>query len=132
MSEKLDNLATRLVSVDSIGELFYSLDSVIRDPEQVVIGAKEPATWLTEVGMKTIFDDAKSQMMLVSAMTYLPDDILVKVDRAAMANSLETRVPLLDHRVVEMTWTLPMAMKMRDGKTSGYCAKCYTNMYQNN
>ena len=115
MSEKLGNLATRLVSVDSIGDLCYSLDSVISDPEQVVIGAKEPATWLTEVGMKSIFDDAKSQMMLISAMTYLPDDILVKVDRAAMANSLESRVPLLDHRVVALAWALPMSMKVRDG-----------------
>ena len=115
MSEKLDNLATRLVRVNSIGELCYSLDSVISDPEQVVIGTKEPATWLTEVGMKASFDDAKSQMMLVGAMTYLPDDILVKVDRAAMANSLEVRIPLLDHRVVEMAWALPMSMKKRDG-----------------
>lgn len=116
MGEKLGNLSTRLMSVNSIGDLCYSLASVIMDPERVVIGANEPATWLAEVGMKATFKEAKSQMMLVSAMTYLPDDILVKVDRAAMANSLETRVPLLDHRVVEMAWALPMSMKMRDGK----------------
>lgn len=117
MGEKLDNFATRLGSVDSIGELCYSLDSVINDPEKVVIGADEPATWLTEGSIKASFDNAKSQMMLVSAMTYLPNDILVKVDRAAMASSLETRVPLLDHRVVEMAWSLPMSMKIRDEKS---------------
>jgi len=117
MGEKLGKLATRLESVNGVNELYFSLVSEIGNPEQVVIGAKEPATWLTEVGMKPPFDDAKLHMMLMDAMTYLPDDILVKVDRAAMANSLETRVPFLDHRVVEMAWALPMSMKVRDGKS---------------
>lgn len=117
MSEKLGKLASRLETVDGVNELYYSLVSEIDNPEQVVIGAKEPATWLTEVGMKSSFDDPKLHMMLMDAMTYLPDDILVKVDRAAMANSLETRVPFLDHRVVEMAWALPLSMKVRDGKS---------------
>ena len=117
MGEKLDKLATRLVNVDGIDELYYSLVSEIDHPEEVVIGAREPAAWLTEVGMKSPIGDSKLHMMFMDAMTYLPDDILVKVDRAAMANSLETRVPLLDHRVVELAWSIPMSMKIRDGKS---------------
>jgi asparagine synthase (glutamine-hydrolysing) len=117
MAEKLGKFATRLQDVDSTSELYYSLVSEVANPEQVVIGAKEPESWLTKEGINASFDNAKLHMMYMDAMTYLPDDILVKVDRAAMFNSLETRVPLLDHRVVELAWSLPMSMKMRDGQS---------------
>ena len=53
--------------------------------------------------------------MLLDALSYMPDDILVKVDRAAMAFSLETRAPLLDHRVFEFAWRVPYDMKVRNG-----------------
>lgn len=79
-----------------------------------VSGAVEPATALSEA--PPALREFEARMMLLDLRSYLPDDILVKVDRAAMAASLETRVPLLDHRIVEFALRLPLHQKMRGGQ----------------
>jgi asparagine synthase (glutamine-hydrolysing) len=83
----------------------------------VVLGGDDLQTVLTEQDRWPAFDDYTHRMMYFDSLLYLPDDILTKVDRASMAVSLEARVPLLDHRVVEYCWRLPLSMKVRAGET---------------
>lgn len=97
-------------------EYYQNLISHWKNPDQLVLGATEPSTIFHQLDGLPNLSDFREQMMYLDSMTYLPDDILTKVDRASMAVSLETRVPLLDHRVVEFAWKVPMSMKYRDGK----------------
>lgn len=112
--EQAHKLAGLLTAAN--GEEFYRrLVSTWSDPVAVVLGGSEPRTLLQTPEEWPASDSFEHWMMAMDARTYLPDDILVKVDRAAMANSLETRVPFLDHRVVELAWRLPLRLKIRDG-----------------
>ncbi len=112
--DKLHKAAGVLAS-GSVDALYLGLVSHWHDPASIVIGGTEPPTLLT--GNAPALDglDDIQRMMALDALTYLPDDILVKVDRAAMGVSLESRVPFLDHRVVEFAWSLPQSLKLRDG-----------------
>jgi asparagine synthase (glutamine-hydrolysing) len=114
--QKLHNLAERLATVGNSDELFYSLVSEWRDTQAVVIGGTEPATLLTQPEHWPALPEVEHRMMYLDTMTYLSDDILVKVDRAAMGTSLETRAPFLDQKVVELAWRLPLDMKLRHGQ----------------
>lgn len=96
--------------------MYFTLASHWLEPESVVLGAKEPETLLTRADAWPHLPDYAGQMMFLDAVTYLPDDILTKVDRATMAVSLEARVPLLDHRLVEFAWRLPSSLKIRKGR----------------
>ncbi len=86
-----------------------------QQPEQVVIGAAEPRTILTEPQCWIESDSLVPLLCYLDLSFYLPEDILVKVDRASMAVSLESRIPLLDHRVVEFAQRLPPITKIRNG-----------------
>lgn len=112
----------RVLGAKNADELYLGLVSHWQDPADVVLDAKEPLTLLTQPqlgidGLSTI-----ERMMALDMLTYLPDDILTKVDRAAMGVSLETRVPFLDHRVVEFAWKLPLSYKLRP-EANGYSTK---------
>jgi asparagine synthase (glutamine-hydrolysing) len=114
-------LSARLKNVHSMDDLYKSLVSEWQDPAQVVKGVggtilQEPDSLLSDKWPSVGAEDEQLRMMYRDSMTYLPDDILCKVDRAAMANSLETRVPFLDHRVAELAWQMPLHMKIRGGQ----------------
>lgn len=106
-----------LLGSRSVGDLYRGMVSHWEDPASVVLGASEPATVLTDAVHELLGLGDVERMMALDMISYLPDDILVKVDRAAMGVSLETRVPMLDHRVVEFAWSLPLAYKLREGVT---------------
>ena len=84
-------------------------------PEEVAAAGSEPRGPLWDATIARDFPDFLSRMQYLDMVSYLPDDILTKVDRATMAVGLEGRVPLLDHRVVAYAWTLPLAFKVRGG-----------------
>lgn len=118
LGDKLHKLAERLQKVHNLNDLYRSLVSEWSDPAALVRGAAgeavfEPVSLLDDpLPQHGVLEDPLP-MMFQDALSYLPDDILCKVDRAAMACNLETRVPFLDHRVVELAWRLPLHMKVR-------------------
>ena len=112
LGDKAHKLGTPLSSVKSMDDLYWSLVSEW-DPASVVKGVNQisPSPWESNNALPAGLNPVE-RMMFRDAVTYLPDDILCKVDRAAMACSLETRVPFLDHRVVQLAWRLPLNMKI--------------------
>ena len=111
--DRLHKLAEMLYYRD-FHQLYYRAMSYWDDSSPVVLGAGEAETVFNSP--RTIpARDLFHYMMFLDTSVYLPDDILVKVDRAAMAVSLETRVPLLDHRIFELAWRLPLSLKYQPG-----------------
>jgi len=116
LARKLRTLA-ELLSMASGGEFYVRFNTHWRDPAELVLGGRPAPTLLTSPDRWARTQDLWEQMMYLDAATYLPDDLLVKVDRASMAVGLEARVPLLDHRLVEFAWTIPLEWKVREGQT---------------
>ncbi|MEX2505420.1 MAG: asparagine synthase (glutamine-hydrolyzing), partial [Pseudohongiellaceae bacterium] len=115
LGHKLDKLASGLRADDA--QAFHrDLLSHWKRPEVVVRGVREPMLPIDRLGGMPQLPGVCERMLYRDMATYLPDDILTKVDRASMAVSLEARVPLLDHRLVEFAWRVPVGFKVRDGQ----------------
>ena len=109
--------AARLLTLQTPDEVYRYLCSHWTDPAAIVLGSREPPTMLTGLDPLPRFPGSVERMMYIDLLSYLPDDILAKVDRAAMAVSLETRVPMLDHRLVEFAMSLPLGILRAGGET---------------
>ena len=115
--DKRRKLAAALRASGSLAQLHHALTSLGLNPSALLAPEllQAASTQDSEPFSLPQAPSAAEQLMLADAMAYLPNDILVKVDRAAMAASLETRAPFLDHRVAALAWQLPLSLKLRDG-----------------
>jgi asparagine synthase (glutamine-hydrolysing) len=113
VGDKMHKLAG-VIAEDETG-FYKKLTSQWDGAWALVPGAEEPNGDLSDLAIRSRFSNEVSWMQYLDTLSYLPDDILTKVDRASMAVSLEARVPILDHRVVEFAWSLPHRFKIREG-----------------
>jgi asparagine synthase (glutamine-hydrolysing) len=115
VGDKLHKMA-EVLDVATPDALYHRMMSHWKDTSSLVPYSRELPTAFTDGQRLANIPGFDHRMMLADMISYLPDDILVKVDRASMAMSLESRVPFLDHAVVEFAWQVPMSMKFRDGQ----------------
>ena len=111
--DKRRKLAIAIRHASSLQQLHTALTSLWLDPGVLLQPAWASVSRGFPAATWPVAPSAAEQLMLADALTYLPADILVKVDRAAMAASLETRAPFLDHRVAAAAWGLPLELKIR-------------------
>ena len=114
VGDRMHKLAEILVMPDGL-QLYRSLVSHWKQPAELVLGGAEPRSPFEDPSLRSDLPDLTSRMMYLDTVTYLPGDILTKVDRASMAVGLEARVPLLDHRIFEFAWRLPQAQRVGSG-----------------
>ena len=113
---KMHKFASAIL-LDDADSMYRRMLSHWHEPDDIVIGAHEPKGILWDESVRNSIPDFLDRMQFLDTVTYLPDDILTKVDRASMSVALEARVPLLDHRVAELAWNMPRRMKLRDGQS---------------
>ena len=107
----------KVLSASGIEDAYLALASYWDDAESMVIGAGSTTSVASQPDRWPALGGITEQMLWLDLVSYLPDDILTKLDRAAMANSLETRVPFLDRTVFDVAWRLPMSVKLHQGTT---------------
>ncbi|HXY26675.1 MAG TPA: asparagine synthase C-terminal domain-containing protein, partial [Acidimicrobiales bacterium] len=107
--------AADVLAARDLRDAYMTLVSHFPDPTRLVLGSAEPPTSLTAPESWPALAHPVASLMYLDALTYLPDDILTKVDRATMAASLEARLPFLDHRVAAFAWRLPLELKVHEG-----------------
>lgn len=115
VGDRLHKLAG-ILQANSPEEMYYMLTSHWLNPKELVKNAEEPLTVITDRSTWPKLPDFSLSMMYLDMVSYLPDDILVKLDRASMGVSLEARAPFLDHRLAEFAWTIPLTLKIRKGQ----------------
>ena len=122
-NDKMNNIKRKLISganvlsYKSLDQLYTHVITQIHSPEDVVINGYQKESKLDHLKPNFGHIEPIELMMATDTVNYLPDDILTKVDRAAMRASLETRVPFLDHKIIDFAWSLPMSYKFKDGVT---------------
>lgn len=117
MLDKSARLGSIVANASSVQDVFKGLSKSVEYPERFLVGCESGAPVLDAFMDDRLEGIAPGEwMMAQDTLGYLPSDILVKVDRATIATSLETRAPFLDIRTVEVAWRLPMDHRIRDGK----------------
>jgi asparagine synthase (glutamine-hydrolysing) len=116
IGRKVHRVGARLTASNNFRTFYQSFLTEWKDEKSDILlrGEAVNGSAMHRTGM---LEDFAAEMMALDTLTYLPDDILVKVDRASMAYSLETRAPFLDHRVIELAWKLPTPLKI--GRVGG-------------
>jgi asparagine synthase (glutamine-hydrolysing) len=116
MAGDLLHKGAAMLSTEDVSQLYLNLISQWKSPAGVVIGSHEPDTTVQQLAQWAATLDWQHGMMALDTAWYLPSDVLVQLDRASMAVSLESRVPFLDPSVFEFAWRLPLNYKLHDGQ----------------
>ena len=116
LGDKIHKLSS-VITACSSDEFYINLVSNWKNPNDLVIGAENIPVAINENIDHLNFDSIEQRMMYLDTISYLPDDILTKIDRASMSVSLETRVPFLNHDVIDFAYKLPLSMKIKDGQS---------------